>query len=164
MSSASSSLVRALCSGFVGAVAMTALHEFARRTIPTAPRLDTLGRRAIVKGLRQLNVQPPTGARLQQVALAGDIIFNSLYFSLAATKHGSWLRGSLLGLGAGIGAVVLPPSLNLGWRPTRRTTATKVMTIGWYVVGGSATVAAAKSFQNCDQQSQRNSNYRQNNP
>jgi hypothetical protein len=144
--SSSNSYVRTLSSGFAGAIAMTVLHEFARRTIPAAPRLDTLGRRAITKGMRQLNCQPPTGARLQHWALAGDVVFNSLYFSLAAMKQGSWLRGSLLGLGAGLGAVALPPTLKLGWRSTRRTPATKVMTIGWYVVGGLATVAAAKFF------------------
>jgi hypothetical protein len=138
------STLKALGSGLAGALVTTAINETARRAIPAAPRLDTLGRRAIVGAMRQMDLKPPSGERLQRWALAGDLIFNSLYFGLAGARRGSWLRGSLLGLAAGMGAVTLPPTLKLGRWPTRRTPATKLMTIGWYMAGGLTAAAAAK--------------------
>lgn len=54
-----------------------------------------------------------------------------------------WLTDGLLGLGAGVGAVTLPPLLGLGRKPTRRTRATKIMSVGWYVARGVGAAAAA---------------------
>lgn len=144
MTLANNSTLRALGSGLAGALVTTAINETARRTIPAAPRLDTLGRRAIVGAMRQMDIKPPKGKQLQHWALAGDLLFNSLYFGLAGAQRGSWMRGSLLGLGAGLGAVALPPTMKLGRWPTRRTPATKLMTVGWYLAGGLAAAATAK--------------------
>jgi hypothetical protein len=146
MTLANNSTLRTLGSGLAGALVTTAINETARRTIPAAPRLDTLGRRAIVGAMRQMDLKPPKGKQLQSWALAGDLLFNSLYFGLAGANRGSWLRGSLLGLGAGLGAVALPPTMKLGRWPTRRTPATKLMTVGWYLAGGLAAAATAKLF------------------
>jgi hypothetical protein len=55
-----------------------------------------------------------------------------------------WLCGPLLGLGAGLCALALPPLIGLGKKPTRRTRETKLMTVGWYVAGGLATAAALR--------------------
>lgn len=149
MASTKSSWFIALGSGLAGALATTLINEIGRRSFRTAPQLDTLGRRAIVSTLRGLEMKPPSGNRLQQWALAGDLVFNSLYFGLAGAKPRSWSCGPLLGLGAGIGAVTLPPTFGLGCWPTRRTPATKMMTIGWYIVGGVAASATARLLAEC---------------
>ena len=51
------------------------------------------------------------------------------------------MRGSLLGLGAGIGAVALAKPLGLDERAAHASAKTKAMTVAWYVIGGL--VAAA---------------------
>ncbi|HEX4947805.1 MAG TPA: hypothetical protein VFZ34_14130 [Blastocatellia bacterium] len=150
------SVTRALGSGLTGALVMTALHETARRTIPAAPRLDTLGRRAIAEAMREMNMRPPKGTQLQRWALAGDLVFNSLYFGLAGASRNNWWRAPLLGLGAGLSAVALPPTLKLGRWPTRRTSATKWMTVGLYVAGGLATAVANTVFANAAKQRKSN--------
>jgi hypothetical protein len=132
--------LRAVGSGFAGAAAVTLLNESARRVIPRAPRLDALGMRAIARGLRAAGQEPPHGERLRGAALAGDLVSNTLYYSLAGAAGGgrnAWLLGSLLGLGAGAGAAFLPPQLSLGHQPGE-TSATRVMTIAWYLAGGLA--------------------------
>ncbi len=139
---------KALGSGTVGAVALTALHETARRVLPNAPRADLLGERAIDRSLRAVGMRPPSGPRLHRWALAGDLLSNSLFYSLVGSQGGrkAWLRGSLLGLGAGLGAVVLPGPLGLGTRPSARTPATVAMTLGWYLAGGLVAAAAVNGF------------------
>jgi L-ascorbate metabolism protein UlaG (beta-lactamase superfamily) len=140
---------KALGSGTVGAVALTALHETARRVLPNAPRADLLGERAIDRSLRALGRRPPSGPRLHRWALAGDLLSSSLFYSLVGSHGGrkAWLRGSLLGLGAGLGVVVLPGPLGLGSRPSARTPATVAMTLAWYVAGGLAAAAAVNGFE-----------------
>ena len=137
--------LQAVGSGFAGAAAVTLLNESARRVIPRAPRLDALGMRAIARGLRAAGQEPPQGERLRGVALAGDLVSNTLYYSLAGAAGGgrnAWLLGSLLGLGAGAGAAFLPPRIGLGRQPGE-TSATRAMTVAWYLAGG---LAAAGMF------------------
>jgi H+/Cl- antiporter ClcA len=70
--------------------------------------------------------------------MAGDLISNTLYYSLAGlgNKKNLLLRGSLLGALAGIGAVLLPRPLGLNETYSNRTTKTKFMTVGLYLFGG----------------------------
>jgi hypothetical protein len=140
------SLAKSLGSGLIGACALTLLHETARRFIPDAPRMDVLGMRAIAKSMRLVDQEPPADEQLQTLALAGDVLSNSLYYSLvgAGAPCAVWLRGVLLGLGAGVGAVVLPQPLGLGSAPRARSRSTQAMTVGWYLAGG---LAAAAAFQ-----------------
>ena len=136
--------LRALGSGLVGAVALNLLHETARQFIPVAPRIDVLGKRAIALAYRATGHEPPPDDELYALALAGDVASNSLYYSFvgAGDPRNVLLRGALLGLGAGIGAVVLPGEMGLGSEPSARTPATQAMTIAWYTVGGLAAAAA----------------------
>lgn len=138
------SLFRNLASGLIGAGALTLLHETARRNIPEAPRMDLLGMRALARMMRAAGREPPDADRLHQVTLVGDLVSNGLYYSLvgAGGPDGALLRGALLGLAAGAGAVLLPGPLGLGTAPAERTTATAAMTVGWYLVGGLAAAAA----------------------
>jgi hypothetical protein len=134
----------AAASGLAGACALTLIHESARQVIPNAPRMDILGMRAIAKSLRLLKQEPPSGERLHNITLVGDIISNSAYYSLVGVgkPERALLRGILLGLAAGLGAVLLPGPLGLGNAPSARTPETKVMTVGWYVAGGIAAAVA----------------------
>lgn len=139
----------ALESGLAGACTLTLVHEAARRILPHAPRLDILGMRALSHSLPV--GKHPAPARLHAYALVGDLIANTLYYSLvgAGNKKSSVLRGTLLGGAMGVGAVVLPPLLGLGRRPSARTPATQAMTVGWYVIGGLA-AAAWRRFNSAD--------------
>ena len=140
-------LLSAVGSGLIGAAVLTAIHQVARELVPGAPRMDVLGRRAIAMGLRSLGVRPPRTSMLQRYALAGDIVSNTAYYALVGVGGGRTLRkGTLLGVLAGIGAVVLPPLMGLGRRPSRATDATKAMTIAWYTAGGIAAGAAYRGL------------------
>ncbi|QCR24237.1 hypothetical protein [Pontibacter sp. SGAir0037] len=134
-------ILKALASGLAGACVLTLLHETTRHTVPNAPRMDLLGMRAIADIMKGAGKEPPADDKLHRMAMAGDIVSNSLYYSLAGTGNGAWLRGALLGAGAGLGAIVLPGPLGLGEAPSSRTPQTKAMTFGLYLAGGL--VAAA---------------------
>jgi hypothetical protein len=83
MSRAHPTLVDALIGGAVGATTLTLIHETARRALPDAPRMDTLGRRALARGMEAVGIQPPQGQSLQTAALAGDIVSNTFFYALA---------------------------------------------------------------------------------
>ena len=144
----------ALGSGLAGACALTALHETTRRTIPDAPRMDVLGMRAIRGLMRCCGQKPPSGDALHELALGGDVVSNTLYYSLVGTGNADTApaRGLMLGIAAGVGAVVLPGPLGLGTGPSSRTFATQAMTVGMYALGG---LAAGWAFQCLMQAEQR---------
>ena len=104
--------------------------------------MDTLGRRAIAKGLEAAGLETPPEDQLQAVALGGDIVANTLYYSLACLGKPSLARGAALGAAAGLGALVLAPLMGLGSRPGSRTPQTAAMTVAWYTAGGLAASAA----------------------
>ncbi len=136
-------VLTALGSGLAGAATLNVIHETIRRIRPAdAPRMDTYGRRSIARGMEMIGVTPPSRNALQGLALAGDIVTNSLFYALVGAgsrdPKGAMLRGAALGAAAGIGAVVLPPVMGLGSAPSRRTPQTKVMTVAWYLAGGLA--------------------------
>jgi hypothetical protein len=140
------STLEALGSGLVGATALTAIHESARRTFSDAPRMDVLGERAIAGSMRLIHRNPPPEEQLHTAALVGDVVSNSLYYSLIGLgdPRTAVVRGALLGLAAGLGGVYLPGPMGLGSSPSARTPATKAMTVAWYTAGG---VAAGIAFQ-----------------
>ena len=85
-----------------------------------------------------------TGSLNERIGMAGDLVSNSLYYSMADSgdRKKTLIRGGLLGLGAGLGAVVLPRTLGLNEDATTRTLKTKVLTVTWYVLGGLVAAAA----------------------
>jgi hypothetical protein len=141
--------IEAVAGGAVGAVALTLVHEAARRTVPDAPRMDVLGKRALAAGVRTVGAEAPSGAQLHAAALAGDLVANTAYYSLVGLggAEGAVARGGLLGLVAGLGAVFLPGPLGLGTAPSRRTPQTAAMTVAWYTLGGLVAGAAYRSLQ-----------------
>ena len=148
MADSSGNLLKSLASGAVGAATLTAVHETARRVLPNAPRMDTLGRRGLVKTAEAVGVEPPSGENLQSAALGMDLLSNSVYYALVGaggTSH-PWLRGGVLGALAGLGAVALPPVLGLGRAPRGLTRDTQAMTVAWYLIGGLAAAAAYRAL------------------
>lgn len=133
-------LTDSLISGAAGAVALTAVHQAARAMTDAAPRMDVVGMRALARGITAAGGDAPrsTGG-LYLATLAGDLISNSAYYSLAT----SYTRGAAMGLLAGLGALFLPERLGLGTPPKSERLSNQVMTVAWYVVGGLAAAATA---------------------
>ena len=136
----------ALGGGLAGAVAVTLINESVKKIIPQAPRLDLLGMNAVSKGLKFVGKAPSSEKKLFVMALVGDLVTNAIYYSAAGVgrEKNLWLRSSLLGLAAGIGAVALPGPLGLEEKHTNKSMATKLMTIGIYVAGSIFTPAIIK--------------------
>jgi hypothetical protein len=128
----------AVAGGSAGAAALTLIHKTARRTVPTAPRMDVLGERAIAAGIRAAGAEPPPEPRLHDLALVGDLASNTAYYALVGVGGPEVAvgRGVAIGLLAGLGAVLLPGPLGLGTGPSRRTPQTAAMTVAWYTFGG----------------------------
>ena len=133
----------AIGSGLAGAVALTLVHETARRVIPHAPRVDVIGVRAISRPMRAAGYQPPRYRTLHNAALGGELLSNSAYYSLigAGSRENVWRNGAILGLLAGLGAALLPPVMGLGNQPHRKTPFTQILTVAWYFIGGLAAAA-----------------------
>ena len=139
---------KAFISGTVGAGVLTLIHEAARRQVRRAPRLDIVGMRAVDRVMDWMNLELLRRPALRRVALAGDLVSNSLYYSAipAATPAATWRRGLFLGALAGIGALSLPERIGLGTPPDSRSRTNQLMTVAWYVIGGLAAAAAANAY------------------
>ena len=124
--------------GLAGACALTIINQAVSRIDKKAPRLDLLGMNAVAKLVKGPKSSPPAIQKLLPMAVAGDLVSNSLYYALAGgkTNESTLLKGILLGLGAGIGAVALPKPMGLDPTPTNLTTRTQSMTVLWYTLGG----------------------------
>jgi hypothetical protein len=137
---------RSLAAGSIGAVALTAVHQAARAISPDAPRMDVVGSRAIEKTIAAAGGTVPPRPTVERMALAGDLLCNSAYYSLIPCGRPAhvWRRAVALGLAAGVGALVLPRRLGLGDPPHSDRPSNQVMTVGWYLLGALATAAAAR--------------------
>jgi hypothetical protein len=135
--------------GLAGACALTLLNEGARKLDKDAPNMDLLGMNAVARLVKGNNLLTQAADRIFPVALAGDLVSNSLYYSMAesADNKNTLIRGTLLGLAAGIGAVALPKVLGLNEDATARTTKTKLLTIAWYLIGGVVAAAAINGLE-----------------
>ncbi|HYT65794.1 MAG TPA: hypothetical protein VEL51_05210 [Vicinamibacterales bacterium] len=134
--------------GAIGAVTLTAIHQLATKVTDDAPRMDVLGERAIVKGAVAAGRTPPQYPSLYLWALAGDLLANSAYYSLITCGRNArtWLRAVSLGVGAGVGALVLPRRIGLGDPPRSWKVSNQVMTVAWYLLGALAAAAAGRQL------------------
>jgi hypothetical protein len=136
-----------LAAGFAGAIALTALHEAARRLRPhDAPRMDVLGERGLRKILDLADLPQPAEGVAYTATMLGDILSNGLYYTLVGSGKHSLPRGLLLGAAAGVGGVLLPGPMGLGEAPSNRTPQTQAMTVAWYTVGGLVAGAVAQAL------------------
>jgi hypothetical protein len=124
--------------GLAGACALTLLNEGVKRIDKDAPRMDLLGMNALAKLSQGNSMLTQAAGTLFPMAIAGDLVSNALYYGMAGArdKRATIAKGALLGIGAGLGAVLLPKELGLDDSATNRTTKTKLLTITWYLVGG----------------------------
>jgi hypothetical protein len=136
--------VPSLVGGLAGAGTLTLLNETVRRFDSEAPRLDLLGRNAVAKILKSSSVKAlPVFDSFMPAAVAGDLISNSLYYAMAQapTKKETYVRGALLGIGAGLGAVTLAKPLGIDPTIGQQPLKTKALTVAWYLIGGLAAAA-----------------------
>jgi|SRR5215217_6718231 len=136
----------AIIGGLAGAAALTILHESLKKVDSKAPRMDLLGMMALSKLIRSIGKNPPDARKLYVYTLAGDLLSNALYYSLAgAGKEKSLLqKGAALGLAAGLGALLLPKPLHLNEAYSNRTSRTQVMTVAYYLIGSLVASALMK--------------------
>lgn len=140
----------ALAGGLAGTLTVASLHEALKRVTHDAPRMDLLNIALIRKGFKSMNKEVPEKDELERWAVGGELLCDTAYYGLAGMggKKGVWLRGALLGLVAGVTAVVLPRPLGLPEEPSNKTSATQLMTIGLYLMGGLATSAITELVEN----------------
>lgn len=138
-----------LIGGLAGACALTLINQGVAKIDKEAPRLDLLGMNAVAKIFKSANTAPPMIRTLLPMSVAGDLLSNSLYFGMASgsNRNQRLLKGVLLGLGAGMGAVSLPKSLGLNEAATNMTDKTKLLTIAWYVIGGLVAAATINAIE-----------------
>lgn len=124
--------------GLAGACALTLINQLVSKVNKDAPRLDLLGMNAVAKYVKSPTNAPFLVQKLFPMAVAGDLISNSLYYGMATGNNSrqTLVKGLLLGLAAGVGAVALPGKMGLEESHTNRTRTTQALTIAWYTLGG----------------------------
>jgi hypothetical protein len=134
--------------GFAGAVALNIIHQTVKAFDHEAPRVDLVGEEALTKGMEARGLTPPTGNALFAATLAGDIISNALYYSTIGFGKRKYLllRGTAIGIAAGVGALKLTEPMGLSDAPITRTDKTKVMTVAWYTIGGIVTALTIRAL------------------
>ena len=139
---------RALSSGMVGALTVTFLNESARRMLPHTPRMEVIGERALRRAIEVAGLPAPQDDRLKGMALMGDLVSHSLYYSAVGlgSERRAIRNGAILGLIAGIGAATLPRPMGLGTQPGQRTPYTQLLTVAWYSIAGLAAGAAFRAI------------------
>ena len=139
-----------LTGGLAGTLTVASIHEALKRITPHAPRMDILDMELIRKGLKSMNKEVPGEEELRRWAIGGELFCDTAYYGLVAMggKKGVWFRGTLLGLVAGVTAVILPKPLGLPEEPSSKTLGTQLMTIGLYLMGGLVAAAITKLVDN----------------
>ena len=134
--------------GFAGAAALNIVHQTLKKFIDEAPRVDVVGEQALNKGLKRLGAKPLKGDVLFLSTLAADVVSNTLYYSMigAGTRKNLLPRGIAYGLAAGVGALVLTKPLGLNDRPVSKSTETKLLTVGYYLLGGVVAALTIKAL------------------
>lgn len=137
-----------LIGGLAGAVALNILNETVKRLVHDAPHIDLVGEQAVIKITRKAGMAPPAGESLFIAAIAGDLISNTIYYSLIGRGNGSniMLKGLGYGLGAGLGALAATAPMGLDDVPITKTETTKILTVAWYVLGGVVAAATIKAL------------------
>lgn len=138
--------VIALFGGFVGAATVSLLHQAFKYSVPAiAPRMDLLGMEAMTKLRHKIDLPIPPEDELYRQTFIGDIVANTLYYSLAGGNAAD-LKGTILGIAAGLGAVQLPEKLHLNPEHTNRTKTTEYLAMALYIAGGLAAAGTIGSL------------------
>ena len=130
-----------ILAGLGGALVLNLVHEFARHGVRDAPHVQEIAEQGIDKIVDKAGLPKPEGNTRYGIALAGDIVANTVYYAQVGYGKNGWTRGIALGLIGGIGTVLLPEKLGFDDRPVSKTTTTKILTIVWYTLGGITAAA-----------------------
>lgn len=140
-------VISSMAGGLAGALSVRLIQELLKKVDPSAPRLDLLRKQAAFKIADKVNNGSSDANKLKGLCAAGDIISNTLYFSLTAAAGKKAIPvGTLLGLGMGAGAVTLPAKLGLNSYFTGGTRKRKLMTMGLYLIGGLVAASVSRCF------------------
>ena len=147
-------LIHAFAAGLAGAVTLTIAHQLLRKISKDAPRMDLMGEEALEKVSDKAHIHIPEKKKYA-VTMAGDILGNTLYYSLAAIRNNksTTARGGLLGLAAGMGGVLLPSKLGLTNSHSNRSIKTRLMTMAIYSLGGLVASRVANALAKNQQRS-----------
>lgn len=135
------SKLKNLIAGLAGAIALNILHEGLKKKESDMPRVDLLGEEALQKTINYFGGKINHDKTLYEATLAGDIIGNTLYYSLIGTGNARylWPEVAMLGLSAGIGAITLPKTIGLNPKPVAKNDQVKIFTVGYYLAGAVVT-------------------------
>lgn len=140
--------INALLGGLAGACAITILHQVIKSKDDEAPRMDLLGMESLTKVLNKVGVKPPDDDKLYYITMAGDIISNAFYYSLTGIgSKKTLLKGTGLGLAAGLGAVLLPKPMGLNPKHSNYTRQTQLLSVLYYFAGGVVSAAVTKMLE-----------------
>ncbi|MFZ6009551.1 MAG: hypothetical protein ACOYXT_04325 [Bacteroidota bacterium] len=130
--------------GLAGACALALLNEGTKKIDKHVPELNLLEMNSLARIVKGPKMLPLASKELFPDTIASDLITTSLYYGMAngAGKRDTFIRGTLLGLGAGIGALTLSNRNGEGAAQANRNVATKALTIALYVTSGLIAAAA----------------------
>ena len=140
-------VLSSIAGGLAAAIAVNLLHEIIKRYDPDAPRLDHMAMDAMSKGFKIADESVPAKKNLYKYSLVGDMISNTMFFSMAGGKGGvkkALSKGLIIGLTGGFGAVFGPKPLGLKSEATNKTHRTQVIAVAYYLVGGLVAAGVAK--------------------
>lgn len=142
------SKIKNLIAGLSGAIALNILHEVLKKQKKDVPRVDLVGEEALQKGLNYLGTGIEDKKDLYNATLAGDLVGNTMYYSLIGAGDAKylWPKAIFIGLTAGIGAVKLPEPMGLDPEPVNKTNEVQLLTVGYYLFGALVTAAVVKIF------------------
>ena len=142
------SKIKNLIAGFAGAVALNILHETLKHKSKNVPRIDLLGENALQKTLGFFGESIGNKDTLYKATLAGDIVSNTIYYSMIGAGEAKyiWPKALFLGLSAGVCAVKLPEPMGLNSRPVTKSDQVKALTVGYYIFGALVTALVLKKL------------------
>ena len=138
--------IKNLIAGFAGALALNILHESLKDKSSDVPRIDRLGEESLGHTLDFLGIGGKRGENLYGATLAGDLISNTIYYSLIGSGNTKnvFCRSIASGLAAGLGAVTLPKPMGLNPKPVAKNNQVKILTVAYYLVGALVTASVIK--------------------
>ena len=126
---------KSVISGVVGALVLTGLHQTIKKLYEDAPRVDLLGMQAIAKIMQE---RTPEEDDLYTLSLTGDLVFNSLNYSMVGLSQKPIQMGAIIGFGTGLATAFLPGPLGLDDDLSSRNNSMRALSISYYFLGGLA--------------------------
>ncbi|MGK7395473.1 MAG: hypothetical protein ACNS62_12930 [Candidatus Cyclobacteriaceae bacterium M3_2C_046] len=126
-------ILNMIATGLTGSTSVTGIHQLLRNKKNT-PRVDLLG----AQGLKKLFYKRAKLPNKQAYwgSLAGDMIFNSFYYSLLTKVKKPVSTGLIMGLAIGVITMLSPEWLGLDKKFVQSSQKQKYLTIGYYTGAG----------------------------